>query len=816
MKNYQISILNAVTFIFLFLIGCKTTSEMKSETISIINEKTPSRSNYFDWINSEWPGSNQEKVLANLDFFEWLHKEYGMQLDIYHMDAGNIDRSPGWIPEAKDYEEGKLLAYGHIDDARVREKFPDGFKSIVEKANGINTRMGIWLGPDGYGTTEEEAEKRTSMLVDFCKNYNFALFKFDAACTNLKPENEGKFIKTMELCRSYAPDLIALNHRITLSDSAKKQMTTWLWEGKETYIDVHIWNEIPAPHHRAGALSRGLPPNLSRLTEDHGVCISSCLDYWEDDLILQAFNRNLILSPEIYGNPWLLRDEEFSTLARIYNLHKKYDDILVEGMILPEEKYGQYAVSRGDANTRLLTLRNLTWSKKDIGLNLSNEIGIEGNNKLLVKQLHPTEKIIGVFDAGEIANINVAPFRASLVLITSDFKNEFSLAGADYKVIKEMHGSPVEIELLGLPGETKSISINKGNFKFKKVILDGNPVNKFKSDEALTVSFDGEPLKKDYHRKIGSFSAIKTPNDWKALYEATCFTADNNALEVRSLKRSGPSLIPQVEKAREMFFNDPTFWKKGIWDKYAFDNDTSTSFKVRDYKMRKEQVSPGALRINFGEILSIDRIVLRNVKDTFNVSKAEFSGNLLQWNSVPVKRQGNDLVFNLEKAQSLQYVRIDKTPVSISEIEVYSGGNRIQASDAWQISNLFPSNKEIKVKYSWHNTFVLDEIAKNSYLCVAIPGNYGNEGVWATLKIDGKYVGSPDRSPSFVSNHWEHVVKSVNGNYTYYFPLTEEMTGKTIEAFVLGLTEQLNDLKPEVWITSFPVPYSKKRLLLYE
>jgi len=98
------------------------------------------------------------------------------------------------------------------------------------------------------------------------------------------------------------------------------------------------------------------------------------------------------------------------------------------------------------------------------------------------------------------------------------------------------------------------------------------------------VIFAGERMKDDFHRKIDVLSKIAIPDDWKALYEVTCFTADNNALEVRSLKRSGPTDIPQVEKAREMFFNDPTFWQKGIWDKYAFDNDTATSFKVREYK----------------------------------------------------------------------------------------------------------------------------------------------------------------------------------------------------------------------------------------
>ena len=162
-------------------------------------------------------------------------------------------------------------------------------------------------------------------MVKLCKDYEFALFKFDAVCGPLRPEKEDAFIWMMEQCRVYSPDLILLNHRLGL-EKAKPYATTFLWGGAETYIDVWMTNNTTAPHHRAAALSRGLVPELKRLTEDHGVCISSCLDYWDDDLILQSFNRNLILSPEIYANPWLLRDDEFPKLARIYNLHEKYRD----------------------------------------------------------------------------------------------------------------------------------------------------------------------------------------------------------------------------------------------------------------------------------------------------------------------------------------------------------------------------------------------------------------------------------------------------------------------------------------------------------
>ncbi len=77
----------------------------------------------------------------------------------------------------------------------------------------------------------------------------------------------------MTECRKYNPDLILLNHRLNLGKEGIKRATTWLLGGAETYIDVHMTNDSTAPHHRAGALSRELVPELQRLTEDHGVCL---------------------------------------------------------------------------------------------------------------------------------------------------------------------------------------------------------------------------------------------------------------------------------------------------------------------------------------------------------------------------------------------------------------------------------------------------------------------------------------------------------------------------------------------------------------
>ena len=43
--------------------------------------------------------------------------------------------------------------------------------------------------------------------------------------------------------------------------------------------------------------------------------------------------------------------------------------------VLPDEGYGEKAVSRGDANTRLITLRNLGWEPVTRRVRLDGEIG---------------------------------------------------------------------------------------------------------------------------------------------------------------------------------------------------------------------------------------------------------------------------------------------------------------------------------------------------------------------------------------------------------------------------------------------------------
>jgi hypothetical protein len=748
----------------ILLLGITSFSFGQQKTTTPIagaDEKTPSRSQYFTWINNTNEGATANQTLINLEFFEWLNKEYGMQLDIYAFDAGLID--------------GCRL-YGSIYSDRFRERFPNGLEPIYRKAKSINTRLGSWGSPDGFGDTPQSVAERKEMMISLCRDYEWALFKFDGVCGPLRKEKTNDFIEMMQKGRSYSPDLILLNHRLNFYEGSP-YATTFLWEGAETYIDVHYSNSKTAPHNRAGVLSRGLVPNLQRLTEDHGVCLSSCLDYWDDDLILQAFNRSLILAPEIYGNPWLLSDKEFPKLARIYNLHRKFRDILVNGIVLPDS-YGMYPVSRGNAQTRLITLRNLEWTDREQIVCLNEEIGLTKGKTVQVRIFHPVEKIVGTYRYGEKIKVTIPAFRSLLLFVSTDnkYSDEPGIEGVDYEVVKNIPGSPVEIRLLGLPGTSAEIKLPKGS-KAKKITIDGKDFPLLISGKSAKIQFDGVQLKHPYHRKLVDLLRIDPTNDAAGLYEATVFAADNNALEVRSLKRSGETEFPAVKAARDAFFNQQIFIDRGIWDKNLFDGNMETGFWAVK-RVKERRVKGGCFRLDLGREIQVDSVIIK-VKDNFSLEPmvydegafANISSDLTKWETILFRVNKHA---NIPVNSSFRYLKLNPSPSAISEIEVYSGGKKVDASD-FRASNLFADSRQMKCVAMWTNSFVLDEIAGNSYLSVAINGKHGEEGAYAAIKVDGKYVGSPSRAISFPSNTWEYPNSATDSNYTYYFPLDANM-----------------------------------------
>jgi hypothetical protein len=798
--NIKISVL-----FFLSLLTLKIYAQEITPVYPGADEKTPSLAQYESWINNTNEGSTEAQTLANLEFFKWLRNEYGMMLDIYLVSAGTIDKG-GW--------------YGSMDLDEFKKQFPNGLDPIYKKAKEIGARLGTWGGPDGFGDTPEEEKKRFDMMVKLCKDYEFRLLKLDAVVGQLREDKQDAFIRMMTECRKYSPDLLFLNHRLNLSEEAKKHATTFLWGGVETYIDVHMPNwKITAPHHRASAISRDIVPGLKRLTEDHGVCLSSCLDYWEDDLVLQAFNRSLILSPQIYGNPWFLRDDEYPKLARIYNLARKYGPIMVNGMVLPEEKYGEKAVSRGNSDTRLITFRNLNWNPTEIKVTVGEEVEITENGKYEIRLLHPIERILGSFKKGESVNIPVESFRSALVLICPANEGGMGIAGCDYEVVQDVQGKPVKIILEGLPGTKNSIKLETGERKFSEAELDGKKVNSLVKGKTLNIEFPGEPLKELYHRKIADLTPCDIPADAEALYEATMFSADNNALEIRSLKRSGETAIPQVKAARDAFLNQPLFTDRGLWDKYMFDGNPETSFYVSRRHRNSPLINGGSMRLDFGKSVAMDELIIEvgseHALQPWKSGEAvilEVSEDLHNWQRIIILAN-KTMNIKLDPEKPIRYVRFKGTPDKIAELTGFLNGKPLDRSE-WRASNLFSAFERIKPVKAWSATTTINEIHPGSYLAVALEGEHGIEGAYAAIRVDGKPVGAADRSPSYPVNPWEYPVVAVNSHYTYYIPLTKEMEVKEIEIIVLGMKGGETKFIPTAYLTCYPTPFKKMELVL--
>ena len=778
MKRFSINPLIAlVTVMF------ATVNAYGQAALAGADESTPSHSEYFTWINHSFEGPTEQTVMAGLDFFKYLQDTYGMHLDIYALDAGTID---GW------------KFYDSIDSPRVKKHFPNGFAPIADFSRENGIKLGMWCGPDGFGQTDADAQKRYDMMLSLVNDYNVGLFKMDACCGPLRPQKRVWVEKMMSAVRAGHPDFVLLNHRLDLGE-ATKYSTTYLLDGQETYIDVHLHNNVTAPHHRVSAMARGVPP--TRLTEDHGVCISSCPDFWEDDLILQAFNRDLILAPEIYGNPWLLRDDEYPQLAYIFNLHRDYRDILVNGLHLPEDVYGPHAMSRGDGSTRMITLRNLSWEPVTYHLSLSDEVGLDKADKVQVRMYHPYIFDMGRHRYGSTVDVTVLPFRSCLVKVTSaPEKDPVTVSGIPYRIVNDRVGSSSTIQLMGLPGMT---------YKYR--------IKSARKSTSGSVTFPGERTDESPYRHIASMSQSPVPDDAATIFYSTVYAADNNALEVRALERSGETAIPEVKAARDAFFNQDRFIGRAVWDRNLFDSDRGTFF---DVAMRWGDARPGGgsmLALDMGKATELDYIVF-STDSEHSLGRQKIEQALDVWVSADLKEWKNlrmisdlDSRLDMSGAGAVRYLRFNDCPLRLSEITAYRDGEKV-STEGWRASNLFECYGPEGIgsaTNAWKSEFVLDDIPENGYLCIAINGKHGEEKAWAGIKVDGEYVGCPDRAPSYPSNTFECPVRRTDSNYTYYVPLTHDMKGKKIEAWVLTMWGDVKDagISPEIWMSNYPHPF---------
>ena len=735
------------------------------------DERTPSVPQYFSWINNTNEGSTERQTLINLDFFAWLRREYGMQIRIYAWDAGNFD--------------GAAMGYGNPESAKFRSQYPRGYKPVADRAAEIGIRMGLWGSPDGFGNTPEEEKTRYDFMVGLCRDYRFALFKLDGVCGPLREEKAGVFARMLQECRRYSPDLIVLNHRLNLYE-AEPYVTTFLWQGAETYIDVHSANSKTGMHNRCYLFGRGLPDGLERLAEDHGVCLSSSIEYFEDDLVYQAFGRSMILAPEIYGNPWFLRDDEYPLLARVFNLHARAASILVDGTVLPE-RYGPSAVSRGTGTHRFVVTGNDTWNRKTVRI-IPRECGIDCDGDITVIRRFPTEKMLDVITADGVFEETLEPFRAYLF--------ELAVPEEAYPVLKDREYITVHEDANGYPTEVRD-----------------------------TVMPEPPELLGTMER------AAALPEDADEMYEAAQFAIDNDSLEARSVRRAGKSAVPEVNACREAFFSQATYRARGTEGAFAFDGREDTFFDgmSRTYAGGL-RVEGGCLRVDFGNVFDCDAVEIdcfsadaptQEVPAAVIPEKGEYSTGYGEWKvsgtvGVKVKKERFDTEAVQFRDHSVELIpgslltvsypvgtlrrfRLREPMDRIYAIRLMKNGKEL-ALRSPSVRNLGPHPSKQKIAAVHGLTFTLPEATEGKALAVAVEGRHGWESAYCVIRKDGELAGFPSRAPAYQSNVWEHLVTRRDSNHTFYLPLTPDDAGKTVTVNALLCDPDNTDVRCDIWL----------------
>ena len=219
---------------------------------------------------------------------------------------------------------------------------------------------------------------------------------------------------------------------------------------------------------------------------------------------------------------------------------------------------------------------------------------------------------------------------------------------------------------------------------------------------------------------------------------------DNDPLELRSLRRSGPSKIPQVQKARQAFLDQPIIAEQGMLSGSLFDGNPDTFCDL--LKTRTRDAGSRHLRLDLGKATRLGHILLEPPANgalqfaaVAPTNHAEVSVDLKTWTTARLVQEGRSIRIECDPTQPFRYLRTDLVPDKLVEIRGFSEGKELDRG-GWRASWLFPRFQ--KVCQAWSLPFSLDAAALGSYLTVACNGVHGSEGAWVALRVDGRWVGA--------------------------------------------------------------------------
>jgi hypothetical protein len=775
---------------------------------------------YFDWLCHDNSGPLESEVLANFAALRRLKSLYGLQFDIYNSDAGLVESQGTYHPQFKSNFLGR---------------FPSGLRPIADAAAALGMRLGLWIGPNGFGETPGEMAARSGLLRSWVEDFNVGLFKLDTVVSALShPDKyilEKKYqslADSLAEARTIDPEFIAINHRINNSPYMLTITDCLLWRGQETYIDVHITNRTASLYNRDCSIGRELTSEFFktpfRLFEDCGICFNSCLEKWDDDLVTQAFGRASVLSPEMYGTFFFLPDGDYPRLARLIQLHKLSEPLLKAAFPLPDGD-----IAHGDGRSSLVLVRNMSWETRIKTIPLDSSIGLQASPAapLTVRQRHPHELLISKegseYAFGETVTIEMDPFSTRMIQVDTGVPAEPHIAGIPYEIVPGPDGHSFGLKLLGKPGESYAVALI--NFDGLTARTDDGAVVPA-GERPWRIRFPGRlPEEKLFSRKA-EFEDDTDLARGAFLTESAKFAIDDDALEIREMDalKKNPSLLPEIEACRSYI------WEKVVAaegdDRNAFDGNPSTRWSDGYPKRSPFTGSPAPYRsdtslwrIDLGSETDLTRLELHVVRRTEAafLDAVETSLDLETWSRVDglnleaaggiplfseLRQRGKTIkIFDVEaggnypvtieiplsEARS-RYVRIRGRNFSVTEIMGYDGQGRPLDRSRWRATNFLgetPLPRRVLKAAD-----LVEEYRPGREYAVAVhagPAKFDPvDGVYVAALVDGKPVVPRHRVPSYPYHNYEWNSGSPKlGGMTFRLPVDKSWTGKTVEFRVM-------------------------------
>jgi hypothetical protein len=797
---------------------------------------------YFDWLCHDNSGPRESEVLANFAALRRLKELYGLQFDIYNSDAGLVESQGTYYPQFK---------------ANFLSRFPAGLKPLAEGSKALGMRLGLWLGPDGFGEKPGEMAARREQLLSWVRDFNVGLFKMDTVVSELAhPDKyilEKKYQSLADAlaeARRIDPGFVAINHRINDSPYMLTITDCLLWRGEETYIDVHISNETASLYNRDCSIGRELSSEFYgtpfRQFEDHGICFNSCLEKWEDDLVAQAFGRASVLSPEMYGTFFFLGDEDYPRLARLIRLHKQLEPLLKTAYPLPGGD-----IAHADGASSLVLVRNMTWEPavKTIRLDASIGLAAAPGTPLTVRQRHPWEMLMKRAGDGAVVGgtlpVELDPFSLRLIQIDAAPPAEPLVAGVPYEIVPGPDAGHYGINLLGTPGRKADVTFL--DFGDRTVLTRaGRPVPT--GDKPWPIVFPGAPAAGPSFARLADFGDDPAGGaEGQRLAELAKFTIDDDALEIREmirLKRE-PSRLAEIEACRAY-----------MWDKVAaaegtflnaFDGDPGTRWSDGFPRRSPFTGSPAAYRsqtslwrIDLGRPTDLATLELRVVRrtDAAFLEAVETSSDLRTWTRtdgsslaaaerIPaagsLRQRGQTIkIFDVDAGDQkpvvisiplagrpCRYVRIRGRNFGVSEILGYDGAGRPLDRSGWRATNFLGETPAPRRVLSAIHVPAGDSPGREYAIAVtAGPAEFDPvDGVYVVVLVDGRPVVPRHRAPSYPYHNyeWNSGAPKLAG-LTFRLPIDPAWKGKTVEFRVMMFGDGADGARAELrLVTPKPV-----------